>query len=360
MASISVLFGGLIVPFLVLETICRFLPVSDRVEFMPVDDRHPYLHAKPDQVYHLTQGNLFQIQTVKRTNNEGFFCDLDLNPQDTFPRVAVIGDSFVEALQVANSESVHARLDRLLPSHWNVFGIGSSGSALPQYLAYARYAMDKIKPKALVFVIYQNDFIESFGGTSPVKGHHYFITDGRTVRFNRTEESLLRRMLFKSAFFRYLWLNVKLPRFFQRKTSGSSVTQKRKSDDLTLMATRKFISELKMTAGDLPIWIITDAVRPAVYNLQPADTLNNHPISRRYARLRSEASQAGFHTIDLNPVFHGDFLLHHQRFEFPTDGHWNAHGHRLAAEALSAAMIPVLNKGVKPISNTGNLSIFLK
>ena len=341
MVTVSILLGGLIVPFLILETICRLLPVSDRVEFMPVDDHHPYLHAKPDQVYHLTQGNLFQIQTIKRTNNEGFFCDLDLKSRDTLPGVVVIGDSFVEALQVANSESVHAHLDSLLPSEWSVYGIGSSGSALPQYLAYARYAMERFKPKAIVFIIYQNDFSESFLGKSAIAGHHYFMRDGQMIRLDRPRESWWKQTVFKSAFFRYLWLNVKLPRFFNKPVNRSK-SASLEVDEQTVTVTRLFLMQLKKIVGDMPVWFLTDAPRPAIYTRNWEQAAATHPVAMQYAHFRTEARLIGFHTVDMTEVFRDDYFRHRQRFEFPTDGHWNTRGHRLAAQALADSMLPSL------------------
>jgi hypothetical protein len=351
LVSASILLGGFLLPFIFLEAVCRFLPVSDRVDIMPVNASHPYLHFKPIQTYSLTQGNLFQIQARKQTNNEGFFCDQDLLPNDSSPRVAVIGDSFVEAVQVENSETIHARLDSLLPREWKVFGIGSSGSALPQYLAYARYAMYRLKPKALVFVIYQNDFTESLVGKSAIAGHHYFTRDGRLIRLDRQADPWWKLALFKSAFFRYLWLNVKLPRFFSSNSiQGKSRTSK--VDEQTVIVTRYFLTQLKQIAGDTPVWIITDAPRPAVYSSHWEKISISHPVAMKYAHLRKEALRFGFQTVDLAPVFRHDYLIHRQRFEFPTDGHWNTRGHSVAADALAASIIKNMQPSFFSLSNT--------
>jgi hypothetical protein len=338
---LSAVLIGLVSVFLLLEAVFRLLPVSDRVEIMPVNESHPYLHFRPSQEYQITQGNLFQIRARKRTNNEGFFSDLDVLEGDTNSRVAVIGDSFVEAVQVENRETIHARLDSLLPPDWTVYGIGSSGSALPQYLAYARYACERLKPKALVFVIYQNDFQESIAGKSPVAGHHYFTSQGGMMRYDRPAESLVRRLVFSSAFFRYLWLNVKLPRFFRRGQSMQTHI-KNTHDSLTTSIMKGFVDKLVEVSDGLPVWIITDAPRPAIYGRGWEEAQHLHPAYRLYGRFRDECARAGFRTVDLAPVFRRDHLLHQTRFEFPTDGHWNVRGHRLAAEALVESIKPVL------------------
>lgn len=341
MKQVTAIFIGLLFVLLLLEIVFRFLPVSDRVEIMPVNESSPYLHFRPSAEYRITQGNLFQIRAHKRTNNEGFFSDVDFVEGDTMPKVAVIGDSFVEAVQVENRETIHARLDSLFPAEWKVYGIGSSGSALPQYLAYARYALQRLKPRALVFVIYQNDFLESIAGKSPVAGHHYFSADGSVSRIDRPAESFLRRLVFRSAFFRYLWLNVKLPRFFQRNPAGKK-DHSNSHEYLTNNIIRSFIDNLVEVSEGIPVWVITDAPRPAVYGRQWEDARTRNSVYRLYGRLRSAADSAGFNTIDLAPVFRRDYLLYRERFEFPTDGHWNTRGHRLAAEALAGSMMPVL------------------
>jgi hypothetical protein len=328
---------GLFSVCLLLEAVFRILPVSDRVEIMPVDAAHPYLHFRPSTGYRLTQGNLFQIRAYKRTNNEGFFSDLDIVEGDTAPRVAVIGDSFVEAIQVANGDAVHARLDSLLPVKWKVYGIGSSGSALPQYLAYARYARERLNPRAFVFVIYQNDFFESVAGKSPVAGHHYFTPNGRVVRYDRPAESIWRRVIFSSAFFRYLWLNVKLPRFFRGGQSKQNHIQS-SNDILTTNLLRVFVNNLVEVSGGVPVWVITDAPRPAIYGNRWEEEQHIHPVYRLYRNFRDECERVGFRTVDMAPVFRRDYLQHYQRFEFPTDGHWNQRGHLLAAEALAQSM----------------------
>ena len=78
----------------------------------------------------------------------------------TKPIIAVIGDSYVEALQVKNKDAFHAILDKGLSSH-DVYPIGISGS-LSQYIAFSRYAAEQFSPKLFVFLIIENDFDESF------------------------------------------------------------------------------------------------------------------------------------------------------------------------------------------------------
>jgi hypothetical protein len=46
------------------------------------------------------------------------------------------------------------------------------------------------------------------------------------------------------------------------------------------------------------------------------------------------ARNSGYQVIDLHPVFTEHFGRYGKRFEFPTDGHWNALGHEIAAKQV--------------------------
>lgn len=103
--------------------------------------------------------------TVSRANRWGF---VDRGPPP--PRraaeschVALIGDSFVEALQVPMADKVQVVLELLarqnaplLDVTLSAFGMGGTGqiNQLPFYDAYAR----RLRPKLVVLVVFNNDF----------------------------------------------------------------------------------------------------------------------------------------------------------------------------------------------------------
>ena len=55
-------------------------------------------------------------------------------------------------------------------------------------------------------------------------------------------------------------------------------------------------------------------------------------------QLIKDARSRGFKVVDLEPVFIADYDLHHERFENPTDNHWNEHGHAVVAAAVLNAL----------------------
>ena len=132
--------------------------------------------GKPNAEMYFT--NKLDFWTVSRINSLGF---LDRDPQLAMSNschVVVIGDSFVEAKEVAISDKLQVKLEELaaqtLP-HLNVttsaFGRRDTGqiNQLPYYDEYAR-TMD---PKLLVLVFHDNDFWDNSPFLSAmIKGYH--------------------------------------------------------------------------------------------------------------------------------------------------------------------------------------------
>ena len=42
--------------------------------------------------------------------------------------------------------------------------------------------------------------------------------------------------------------------------------------------------------------------------------------------------------VDLHPAFTADWQSERRRFDFDADGHWNEHGHEVAAAAIARAL----------------------
>ena len=109
------------------------------------------------------------FRTISRTNRLGF---LDREPPAAREGAAagchltLIGDSFVEAKQVALVEKVQVRLEELaardLPEvalTTSAFGLGGTGQ-VAQLALYDHYAR-KMEPEVVVLVVYRNDFADN-------------------------------------------------------------------------------------------------------------------------------------------------------------------------------------------------------
>ena len=123
--------------------------------------------------------NHLDFWTVSRANSLGFLDrDYQLTMSSDSCPVVVIGDSFVEAKEVAISDKLQVKLEEFAAQtmpHLNIttsaFGIGDTGqiNQLPYYDKYAR----AIDPKLLVLVFYTNDFWDNSPFLSAmIKGYH--------------------------------------------------------------------------------------------------------------------------------------------------------------------------------------------
>ena len=134
-----------------------FMHYAIPMQFMP----QVGLVHKPGAEVHAT--NARGVWTVSRANRWGF---LDRPPHDGAAagcHVSLIGDSFVDAMQVPIADKLHVRLEALAGrrlAHLDVttsaFGINATGqiAQLAFYDAYAR----RLRPKLLVLVFVGNDF----------------------------------------------------------------------------------------------------------------------------------------------------------------------------------------------------------
>src|SRR5262249_17436534 len=87
-----------------------------------------------------------------------------INKQTGMCRVVLVGDSFVEALQVRFEESITAQLESQLRSHGKnceviSFGVSGAGTAR-EYLALREYGL-KYKPDLVLLLFVGNDFSDN-------------------------------------------------------------------------------------------------------------------------------------------------------------------------------------------------------
>ena len=85
--------------------------------------------------------------------------------QADITRIAVVGDSFVEALQVANTDSLAETLGRNLTDigqRTEVYRFGISGAPLSQYVHMVQRVVVPYRPNWIVVIVVHNDFDKSF------------------------------------------------------------------------------------------------------------------------------------------------------------------------------------------------------
>lgn len=298
-------------------------------------------------------------------------------------RIAVLGDSFVEGLQVADSETFTRQMEELFDEQVEVLNFGVGGFGTTQ--AYETY-LKKVRPfrpdMVILAFLSANDMRNNSrelellynGGTErkmpfPEKG-----TDGKWSITPVPEKSSAQNpiVLFLKRYlvlYRFLWFEkAKLVAVFseapKNKPLSASTTA---SENMSVYLSRLFVPPQKESLHFQEAWEATDWVigelqatteadgarfvlvtLPDVVHISPdprtmlekeyGQTLPNaFDIDYPEKHLALLARERGFLFLDLTPAFRAYRDVHQLTspyFSFPHDGHWSPRGHELAAKTI--------------------------
>jgi hypothetical protein len=353
---------GLLLGLVLLEGVFRFLPVQDSLRVQPVNEQSPYAHFAPNQSFTASVNKNFSEVNRGRTNNFGFVNDQDYVTDSPLPSMAVIGDSFVEALLVPYRETIQGRLAQSLVGRERVYSFGMSRSALAQYLAYARFSADTFRSQRMVFVIVANDFDESHieYDSAPWEGRlHYFAGDPKsdfTVLRKDYVPNFWRNLASYSALSRYLLFNVHLPdvvrsirstltKAVPAYTAGPQPTApppRYVGNTLADPSTRRVLISKKSVdtffkllpdyshLDKSKLLFVVDSIRPNIYDPVARQELPRSFVGIMRAYFLEQCRARGIEAIDMDETILQQHLLNGRRFEFATDNHWNGVGHGAA------------------------------
>lgn len=317
-----------------------------------VNEQNPILHFQPDRQFLWSNGWDFSIVNEVRSNNFGFINDVDYTTEHTPPLLALIGDSYVEALMVPFEDTVTGRLADHLGDAARVYSFGVSGASLSQYLVYADYVRQTFSPDSMVILVIGNDFDESLKKYRYAPGHHAFAE-------NSTGELVLERMDYSPSVFtrlsrtsalgRYFAINMELPARLKRLprilmkededthfvgNTSSKVDSVRFGD--SRRAVDAFLDALPASSGLRPTQIsfIVDGMRRQLYDDAALESAKGSyfDLMRRY--FIGAGTERGYEVIDMQPVFRDHYAHHERRFEYPQDMHWNSLGHEKCFEVI--------------------------
>ena len=330
-----------------LEIIFRLLPVSESTQIQPVNVGSPVAHFRPNREITNQIGFNFSHVVQKKINNYGFMSDLDFHSArlPDVARTVVIGDSYVEAFQVSNSQTFHGILDAQNPKQ-EVYALGLSGAPLSQYLVYAEFAEKEFNPDSFIINVIGNDFDESFLKYKNAPPFQYFDENGALV-LSEFEPNALAQLMIKSALVRYLYFDLKvqhqISRIFRtsQRISKFDVESAQKSADerqsYAVRAVSLFLEKLGVIVGEKPVLFVLDTDRKGIYRSGDVIRSPSWKNQAYEAIVEHSSDYPNFVVLDLHAVFLANWRENGERFEYLYDSHWNEWGHRTVAEAIQAS-----------------------
>lgn len=339
--TIGVATLGLLAGLALLEGIGHLLPVFDGIRIQPVSDASPYARMTPDRVGTWSRGPFLADPQRFRVNNAGFVNSADYTSAADTPALAVVGDSYVEALAVPHPAALQERLAARLDGTARVYSFAISGAALPQYLAWAALARDHYRAAALAVLVVANDYDEGLLSVWQRPGFHFFAGGAAgpgcgidLVRLDHAP-SPLRPVIRRSALAQYLVFNLNVTYRFPAlaallRPATAVPTGEAAGEADVACAIDAFLDRLPGAAGLPPARIVLLVDAPAGHD--PPGT------AARRARLIDGARARGIEAIDLGPAFAAHRAGGGARLDIADDDpHWSAAAHALAADALAAS-----------------------
>lgn len=342
---------------LALEAALIPFPVADSRYDIAADEDGPPWRWRPMQEFTWSRGWNFKVVNRVRVNNYGFVSDYDYDAGAAAPLVAVIGDSFVEAVMVPHGQTCAGRLAAHAAPRLRIYAFAMSGAPLSEYLATAQYVRDEFSPSGMVFVVVANDFHESWRKYSwglPLS--HFEEVGGEPVlaRVPHPGEGWWRRTAKRSRLVRYLHDNAGLGmahRIWEARRTRPEVVMPTDWDcparecSAMLADSRSAVDrffELLPEMSSLPpnkIAFVVDGPRSALYSEGGLERIRDghQVLARQYFMAAAEAR--GYEVLDLLPAFADDWKRNRVRFDWPDDDHWNARGHAVCFEAVARSAL---------------------
>ena len=315
------------------------------------------LKYTPEQVgIHRVKNEIASQFNINRNGWNSKYDEYCVEKPDQVFRVAIIGDSYVEAFQVDYNESLAEQLeDAVGNGNLQAYRFGISGAPLSQYLHILRKEALRYSPDLVVIVLVHNDFDESYLPTPGVYTKSFlklkitgeavceevrpapylapwygFLRDSATWRYvayrHQIRFGLWRDMIFRGG--------EREQKRYQANIDVADLSKKSFRNELVTDYVFQKLGEvcLRNEAGLL---VVMDGDRNGIY--KNVDEPPGHPGGALMlnAMVKSVADKYNIDFIDVHPIFKKDFASNHKKFSFKCDGHWNRYGHQVVAEAIA-------------------------
>jgi hypothetical protein len=362
--------GSMLIAFLFLELMLRIIPLKQtdfhsNFQFASDKDLGYLPVANQDAVVNL---DCFQNPHI-RTNSLGLRGPEWGNAKS--PKIALLGDSFLLALQV--SDKLH--IANLLQSATGgeIWNAGVSGYGTYQQLLAWRKLLKARKPDVTVLFLYlENDIRDNHCGLCRAEGQlnspclslqNGKITEQMDFELRKPKTGV-KAWLKDNCYTCRLLRNLTKPSPFQKPASGTFWDQENFAYNIyrpglgkqwdegwqvTAWALRELKRECdaqgsKLLVVNVPsvIQLATDFGAEIKSQLGSAETPADLDLNLPIQRLRAITDSAGIALLDMQPTFIAYRDAHQLKnpvFGWCCDAHWNPLGHRLAADLVHNSLL---------------------
>lgn len=347
----------ILVLFLILEVFFRLvIPAANRPGGYFDEDNLIY-KLPPNKSGTYTMGKLAQQKARWRINNHGWNSPIDYTRTKNKKRIAVIGDSYIEAFQVDVDKSYPSLLREKLGDEFDVYSFGKSGAPLSQYLNISRYVNKCFSPDILIFNIVHNDFDESIASLNPNDMEILTLDLSDSLisekiprpNYSFQQYDWRKRLIMKSALVRFLLMNLAAKRTvlgiidnirkLGSKDAKETKTVFNANVEVNVLlsnveqiekATEYVLQRIQVENVDKRIIFVMDAPRFNVYKniLDKSNVLFLHQIMERLC------AKYNFEFLDLTMPMKKDYDVNNVRFESKYNPHWNEYGHKFVCEQV--------------------------
>jgi len=338
--NLFLFFTSLILTILFIEIILNFFPVTSITRTKPLFSYSEPFEVSSDKL----SKKKFSLYTwdmkkpiARYTNNYGFFSNF--NYEKNFEGIFVVGDSYVEAVQVAFEDTFHQVLSKKINK--KIYNIAISGAPLSQYEAYVSQICREFKPQKIIISIVENDFIESLYENRARAGFFHYHKNGKLLPTYYNVSSF-RKIANKSSLIKYLYfhlhINSKLvyimKYFFDKTNYGLHVSGSLESK---ISSANIFLRNMKNYCLDPEnIVFVIDANRIHDSN----NIYSNKPLQIDILKyFESQARKNGYNVVSLHYSMQEHYKRNGLKFEFLNDGHWNEFGHKIVADTVLSSII---------------------
>ena len=321
--------------FLLLEILFNiFIPASELPDVV-FDNKYKLIKFDKNQSGNYSIGKFPKEKFKWKINNEGWNNEKNYYENKTKYRIAVIGDSYVEALQVNVNESFPSLLQRNFLDQ-DIYSFGISGSPLSNYYQMIKYISKKFNPDFYIVNVVGNDYDESLYSLRKRDVFTTLKTDENPVFItpDGSSQKRLINILNNSSTFRYFYHNLV---FFHKL---KNIILEKNSNRNNLLRDQNYREEIKKG-----ISIIIDSISTITKNnlLFVVDG-NRHKIYNNGIRVKENFYKKDFISIlrnkskkfiDLDTTFSANYNQYSIKFNSELDYHWNSYGHSTVAKEIN-------------------------